>query len=395
MWCLGRFGRFGNQLLQYAFLRVYAELHGLDIETPRWIGQEIFGFRDSRLGRTRRPAVDAWIRRYARRRELGVFVLQSLLRWMWESWPEPFEWVEFDHEILAPERPPLTDVYFWGTFLFPTRHYRAHRDFIRALYQPVLTIENRLRPMTDALRARGRTIIGVHVRLGDFWQFADCNWAFIAPAEWYVQWLEEVWAGLDDPVLVLCSDEPEKIRHYFARFEPVTATDLDAAAVRDMGKEGFGFYPDFHLLRNCDVLAISSSTFGLLPAMLNERCERFYRADADAGRVVPFDPWNCDVYPDRVDEARMKTLSGRLAYRARNLKRMAVAHGTGTLLRGIAPRLHRRVLFDISAIAVSGFMLAMRVINRASRRRLGRAVSPEDVFRSRRLLTFFTNSFNK
>lgn len=39
---LGRFGRFGNQLFQYAGTRLYAELHGFDFAFPRWIGCDIF-----------------------------------------------------------------------------------------------------------------------------------------------------------------------------------------------------------------------------------------------------------------------------------------------------------------------------------------------------------------
>lgn len=44
--CLGSFGRFGNQLFQYAFARAYAEKHGCVLETPHWGGRSIFGLRD-------------------------------------------------------------------------------------------------------------------------------------------------------------------------------------------------------------------------------------------------------------------------------------------------------------------------------------------------------------
>lgn len=40
---LGKFGRFGNQLFQYAFARAYAEKHGGTLEIPEnWIGKKIF-----------------------------------------------------------------------------------------------------------------------------------------------------------------------------------------------------------------------------------------------------------------------------------------------------------------------------------------------------------------
>jgi len=49
--CLGRFGRFGNQLFQYAFARTYAEKIGAKLETPPWIGQFLFGLKDPPLSR--------------------------------------------------------------------------------------------------------------------------------------------------------------------------------------------------------------------------------------------------------------------------------------------------------------------------------------------------------
>lgn len=39
---LGKFGRFGNQLFQYAGARLYAESHGFDFALPHWIGCDIF-----------------------------------------------------------------------------------------------------------------------------------------------------------------------------------------------------------------------------------------------------------------------------------------------------------------------------------------------------------------
>lgn len=39
---LGNFGRFGNQLFQYAFARAYAEKYGATLEIPYWIGERVF-----------------------------------------------------------------------------------------------------------------------------------------------------------------------------------------------------------------------------------------------------------------------------------------------------------------------------------------------------------------
>ena len=39
---LGKFGRFGNQMFQYAFARAYAEKYNCTLEIPSWIGEKIF-----------------------------------------------------------------------------------------------------------------------------------------------------------------------------------------------------------------------------------------------------------------------------------------------------------------------------------------------------------------
>ncbi len=44
--CLGKLGRFGNSLFQYAFARGYAESIGATLQTPYWIGRTLFGLND-------------------------------------------------------------------------------------------------------------------------------------------------------------------------------------------------------------------------------------------------------------------------------------------------------------------------------------------------------------
>ena len=56
--CLGRYGRFGNQLFQYAFARAYAEKYNCVLETPPWVGEFIFGVHHNRPSR-KLPAFSA------------------------------------------------------------------------------------------------------------------------------------------------------------------------------------------------------------------------------------------------------------------------------------------------------------------------------------------------
>ena len=57
---LGKLGRFGNQLFQYAFLRICAEKSGARVECPPWIGQTLFGHKDATISQQLPPAIERW-----------------------------------------------------------------------------------------------------------------------------------------------------------------------------------------------------------------------------------------------------------------------------------------------------------------------------------------------
>jgi hypothetical protein len=46
---LGHNAGFANQLFQYAFLRLYGLRHNASVETPPWIGEELYGFPPHRI----------------------------------------------------------------------------------------------------------------------------------------------------------------------------------------------------------------------------------------------------------------------------------------------------------------------------------------------------------
>lgn len=43
---LGKIGQFGNWLSYYCLAKKYAEVHGADLQTPMWQGQEVFDLHD-------------------------------------------------------------------------------------------------------------------------------------------------------------------------------------------------------------------------------------------------------------------------------------------------------------------------------------------------------------
>lgn len=252
MTSLGSNGRFGNQLLQYAFMRCYGRVHGLRVEVPEWIGRWLYDLDD--------PGPSG---RLPQAREDGEQLVKSLSKLS----PDVFA----NHDL-------------WGYFCGHTSHLRPHRDFIRTLFQPGGRVRPVLEAATADIRRGKKTLVAMHLRRGDF----GYGRFWIAPERWYLEWLLDIWPKLDDPVLYIASDDPDIDRH-FSAYVPRSIRNVSATI------PGADFMVDFHILTQADCLAISNSTFSFMAAMLNSTARHLFRPDPQQERLVPFDPWDSDV----------------------------------------------------------------------------------------------------
>jgi hypothetical protein len=252
---LGVNGRFGNQIFQYAFLRLLARERGMEAQCPQWIGNSLFGHSER-----------------------------------WQTDPLPL-WTDQDDSIAEELKNPSdagAGAELWGYFQYQTSFYRPKRDEFRALFQPLSVFASALDDAINRLRGADGTLVGIHLRRGDY--AAGVNfWEWEAPTQWYLQWLGEIWPTLHKPVLYVASDDPTKIVRDFADFSPKTAADLG------VNLKGAEFYPDFFALTRCDHLAISNSTFSFAAAMLNCKVRSFVRPDPILERLEPFDPWDSEI----------------------------------------------------------------------------------------------------
>lgn len=262
---LGSNGRFGNQLLQYTVLRALGAVHGLTVEAPDWIGRWLFDLSDPHA---KSPLPEL--------HEEGDNIARLLLQ--------------------KTRSKTAADQDIWGYCCYHTRFFRPHRDLMRRLFTPGA----RIRPRTDAamakIAAKGKTLVAIHLRRGDF----GYGQFWIAPETWYLDWLAALWPQLDQPVLYIASDDLE-ISRKFAAYAPITAADFAPPLA------GAEFYEDFHLLTQADHLAISNSSFSFVAGMLNEQAKNFVRPDLAAQRLVAYDPWTAEVLLPNPDAPTMDT----------------------------------------------------------------------------------------
>ena len=280
---IGKLGRFGNQLFQYAFLRIGAEKSGARVECPPWIGQTLFGHNDALISKQLPPAVERW----------------EVEKNMFDLVPEFIPYIEklsglpstrVGLEFLEKE---IVNVDLWGYFQVHTQFLRPYQKYFRSLFQPVNDLKSTLEDGLNILRSKGKTIVGIHIRRGDYMTQSLSRYTFVVPSKWWCEYLDTIWNELEDPILFLCSDELESIIDDFQRFSPVTWKDLDVKLPERMKDLGVEFYIDFFILSNCDVVGISNSSFSFAACLLNERGKMFVRPHRDfSTKFTVFEPWN-------------------------------------------------------------------------------------------------------
>jgi hypothetical protein len=281
MSCLGKLGRFGNQVMQYAFLRICAKQSGAAYECPTWDGQTLFGHVDPPVSGPLPPAIE--------RSNPNIS--------MFDVVPELIPWIEkiagSKSSRVGPEALDrgLKEVDLWGFFQLHTGLLKPHQEFFRSLFRPVDDLKLAVEQGLNRLRAQGTTVIGLHIRRGDFLSLPLFGFTYPVPSRWWKEWLKQIWNTLDSPVLLICSDDLDDVVQEFQEYAPVTYRDMKVVLPERM--KHLDFYVDFYLLSHCDVLGVGNSTFSFVASLLNEQGRKFVRPHWDlSSKFIEFDPWN-------------------------------------------------------------------------------------------------------
>lgn len=280
---LGKRGRWGNQVFQYAFLRAYAKRHNLDYQANQWIGQTLMGHDD--------PPVIQQLPQYKEKRDSHCV------------YNEEGEIIA-EYPELGLTYPPLNkeghnhDVN--GYCQFHTSYYAINKDFVQGLFVPLPGIQERMAPAVTKLREQGKTVIAFHLRRGDTGRFIF----YLTPNQWYLKWLEEHWGQYDNPVLFIASEEPSD-RDAFAKYNPVMSSDLLQLEntpyavynylqcnLRNPTPVSMDWFPDWYLLNQSDVLIFGNSTFSYSAGMMNPNLQSAWRSRLSTQEFEQTDLWN-------------------------------------------------------------------------------------------------------
>ncbi|GAA6619996.1 alpha-1,2-fucosyltransferase [Scytonema sp. NUACC26] len=282
---LGKLGRFGNQLFQYAFLRICAKRSGARVECPSWIGQTLFGHQDAPISQRLPPAIE--------QNDFGTTLFDVVPEFI--PYLEKLADAKSDRIDSKALDSTLANVDLWGFFQLQTQLLKPHQEYFRSLFQPVPELKSPLEEGLNKLFSKGKTIIAIHIRRSDYITEPRVGFTLVFPTKWYCEWLDSIWNEIEEPILYLCSDDLDSILPEFEKFSPVTWRDLEVNIPERMKDLNIEFYIDFFILSKCDIVCISNSNFSFVASMLNERGKMFVRPHWDfSTKFTVFDPWDSE-----------------------------------------------------------------------------------------------------
>jgi len=269
MTSLGNNGGFGNQLFQYAYLRILSEEKGLVVQTAPWIGQEVFEIKDP-VPITERPT-------------------------LFESPFSPARGASscltFDpRNLLKKDRNILPSINIWGYFQPHTSEYRRFKELIENTFIFNKEIKQSLEKAFLVLNPARKKVITVHLRRGDY----GCGIFYKAPCSWYAEWLEGI-SSKSDYLVYVSSEQPST---YLSRFKGFDVVSRESISVRL--DSTIAMIIDFYFCTVADKLLISNSSFSFFGALLNHNASDYLRPCLDKRAMIRFDPWNSHVLDQQV-----------------------------------------------------------------------------------------------
>ena len=267
---LGSWGRFGNQLFEYAFLKICAELNNLEIQTPSWVGNYLFDIHD--------PPPTAKLPAYE------------------EKWDAKTQYP------ILPDLSICKNIDYQGFAQFHTSFFRPHKELIKKVFQVTP-------PLIEKLGERNQfstTRIGIHLRRGDYGR----SIFYITPVAWYLDWLAKWWGEFHNPILYIATESVELVKE-FAAYNPITAEDLGVDYFHEdlHDPRQLDFFSEWYYLTQCDVIVAPNSTFSFTAAMLSPCMQRFFRSNLATQQIEEEDVW--DAYPlQRLDQKDFPNVPG-------------------------------------------------------------------------------------
>jgi hypothetical protein len=295
-----RHGRWGNMVFQYIFIRILAANNNGEVELFRTgdrVSERMLLYKDTIDIPTVQTKTNTIILdNYRLLNDPLTYIPASLWRALYVSMvrkQECYILKNADETINKPLPFDYKDsIEVEGLFLVNTEVYKPHKQLIlNTLFQPNDEFESHIQTCVQNL-GENKTIVGIHIRRGDFvFNPLDQPFQFPIPIKYIINWLGSNVSLIKEPVIFVCSDDPNA-------YKEIERAGFEVFSIQKLLPEGETLYKfeqlEWEILRRCDVLLTSNSTFSFSAAWLNHKNPKCYRFSLENKLFEDFDPWSSE-----------------------------------------------------------------------------------------------------
>jgi hypothetical protein len=263
-----RFGRFGNQLFKFFFLKIIHKEIDCEIRYPNWLGNLAFNLPES---------------------------------------PEPLNCE--DVLVIPPtSQNSLNDVLHLirekivtgsqiieikGFFQFHTNEYANYKNLFYETFIANPLLLDQITYAMDTVNPEKRDLVSIHVRRGDYTNYTNSEFFWTTPMHSIFESLTDLnLAKFDKKLTYICSDDMD---YCASEFDKKNISFLCSDNFFSYSEESLRLLVDFLIMSMANVNIISNSSLSFFASMLNTKARIFLRPSPNKESLIPFDPWNSDV----------------------------------------------------------------------------------------------------
>lgn len=262
-----RFGRFGNQIFKFLFLKLIERNLGYEIRYPNWLGCLAFSIPESL------PLLPC-------NKTLDLSILNNL------------SLSDCLHEIENNYSSNNCILNISGFFQFHSLDFLEYKNFIIENFSLNKLLLNQINNKINST-FKSCQIISIHLRRGDYLNYKDNNIFWPTPIKSIFCSIEDIKAtDFKNNLIYLASDDLPYASEVFRenKIDHFTAHDLFI-----FEDNSLLLLVDFFIFCTSNINIISNSSLSFFASMLNLKSKIFLRPIPNLDHLVAFDPWNSSV----------------------------------------------------------------------------------------------------
>ena len=260
-----RFGRFGNQLFKFFFLKIIENELKAEIRYSNWLGNIAFNIKES-------PPIES---------------TDNILAF------DPSQTWTLNSALGAIRNLDCTVIDIKGFFQFHTAELNPYIDLFHNTFKVIPELKTKIFEALNNSIYKNKNIISVHLRRGDYLGYEDNPLFWTTSIKSIVDGLKYIKSsGFRNELIYLASDDISfcKNQFEFEGIEYITADNLFS-----FNDEGSRLLVDFTIFSIACANIISNSSLSFFGSLLNKHSQIFLRPLPNTEVLAPFAPWNSAV----------------------------------------------------------------------------------------------------